>query len=78
MSRNKTDYTKKYARDSSVSLPKNSSIFKLEENYKCLPVNILATNLKVYLSKVNCNASASWNDFDKAISTLKDLLPEKC
>ena len=60
-----------YARDSSLSLPKTSDIFKLKEKYKSLSVNRLSKNLKVYLSKVTTNANVSWEDFDRAVSYLK-------
>ena len=61
----------RYARDSSLSLPKTSDIFKLKENYKPLSVDRFSKNLKVYLSKVTTNASVSWEDFDHAVSVLK-------
>ena len=61
----------RYARDTSLSLPKSSEMFRLKEKYKPLATDKFATNLKVLFSKVNCNASASWDDFDKAVESLK-------
>ena len=53
-----------------VALPKKSELFRLKEKYKPLPVERLAANLKVYLGKVSTNASASWDDFDSAITSI--------
>ena len=62
----------RYARDTTLSLPKKSDLFKLKERYKPLSVSTFATNMKVYLAKVTTNASANWEDFDRAISVLKN------
>ena len=61
----------RYARDTTLSLPKKSELFRLKEKYKPLPVGKFATNLKVYLGKVCTNASVSWEDFDRAVAALK-------
>ena len=62
----------RYARDTSLSLPKKSELFRLKEKYKSLPIAKFSGNLKVYLGKVSTNASASWEDFDRAVKTLKN------
>ena len=64
----------RYARDTTLSLPKTSDIFKLKEKYKSLSVERLATNIKVYLSKVSANASADCDDFNNAIAHFKSAL----
>ena len=61
----------RYARDTTLSLPKKSELFRLKEKYKPLSVEKFAGNLKVYLGKMSTNASASWDDFDRAVATLK-------
>ena len=62
----------RYARDTSLSLPKKSELFRLKEKYKSLTIAKFSGNLKVYLGKVSTNASASWEDFDRAVKTLKN------
>ena len=61
----------RYIRDSTLSLPKNSPIFRLKEKYKNLSSGTYAKNLKVYLSKISSSAAATWNDFDDAICKLQ-------
>lgn len=61
----------RYARDTTLSLPKKSELFRLKEKYKPLSVEKFAINLKVYLGKVSTNASATWEDFDRAVASLK-------
>ena len=47
----------RYARDTTLSLPKKSDLFRLKEKYKALSVEKFAANLKVYLGKISTNAS---------------------
>ena len=61
----------RYARDTTLSLPKSSPLFRLKDKYKKLPLETYQKNLKVYLSKVSCAASTTWEDFDDAISRLQ-------
>ena len=61
----------RYARDTTLSLPKKSELSRLKEKYKPLSVEKFAINLKVYLGKVSTNASATWEDFDRAVASLK-------
>ena len=57
----------RYCKNTSLSLPKASPLFRLKENYKNLPVSVYQTNLKTYLSKISCCANVSWADFDSVI-----------
>jgi len=52
----------RYARDTALSIPKSSDIFRLLKNYKKLSVNVYATNLKVYLGNISCRAYATVMD----------------
>ena len=56
----------RYARDTSLSMPKSSSLFRLKENYKNLNASTYQQNLKTYLSKIHCNIDVSWSNFDEA------------
>ena len=60
----------RYARDTSLSLPKSSPIFRLKQNYRNLPIDTYAQNLKTYLSKVSCTVKCTWADFDDALKNL--------
>ena len=64
----------RYCRDTTVSLPKKSDLFRLQEKHKPLPVGRLAANLKTYLGKISTNASANWEDFDNAASCIPSKL----
>ncbi|KAK6171675.1 hypothetical protein SNE40_018117 [Patella caerulea] len=59
----------RYARDTSLSIPKTSDIFHMKKDYKNLPLNTYASNLKVYLSKVGCKADVTMVDFNQALDT---------
>ena len=61
----------RFARDSTLSLPKTSVIFRLKEKYRPLPAKIFARNFKVYLDKVSSNTSVTWQDFMEALTVLK-------
>ena len=60
----------RYARDTALSVPKTSNIFRLKKNYKNLPTEVYATNIKVYLNKVSCRSDVSMDDFKAAINKL--------
>ena len=60
----------RYARDTSLSLPKSSALFRLKEKYKNLPTFTYQQNLKTYLSKIHCNIDVTWTDFDEALGKL--------
>ena len=58
----------RYARDTTLSLPKSSSIFRLKEK---LAVETYRLNLKVYLSKVSSSSFTTWEDYDNAMLQLQ-------
>ena len=66
----------RYARDTTLSLPKSSDLFRLRESYQALPTKKLAKNLKVYLDKASSNASVTWADFDAAVSAIAETTME--
>ena len=69
--KNKRMYTEvRYARNTSVTFPKNSDIFRLKKNYKNLDTNVYSANLKVYLDKVSCNVNMDYDDFKTALHKL--------
>ena len=57
----------RYAWDTTLSLPKNSPIFRLKEKYRNLSIDTYSKNLKVYLSKVSSITATTLEDFDDAI-----------
>ena len=61
----------RYARDTTLSLPKSSGLFRLRDKYKKLPIDTYSKNLKVYLSKISSSSSTTWEDFDGAVSKLQ-------
>ena len=69
----KTDrlYTEvRYARDTCLSLPKKSPIFRLKRDYKNLSYFEYSKNLCVYLDKISTNASVTDSDFSDALTKL--------
>ena len=60
----------RYARDTSLSLPKSSPIFRLKQNYRNLPIDTYVQNLKTYISKVSCTVKCTWAYFDDALNNL--------
>ena len=60
----------RYHRDTCVSLPKSSDIFRIMRNYRLLPSDEYATNLMIYLDKVQANTSMTKDDFVSALSAL--------
>lgn len=60
----------RYARDTSLSLPKSSDLFRLMKDHKKLPMNTYAVNLKLYLSNITSNADVTLDDFSKAMDTI--------
>ena len=59
----------RYARDTSLSMPKNSDIFRLMKDHRRLSEETYATNLKLYLDNVVSIADVTMDDFDRAIDT---------
>ena len=57
----------RYARDTSLSMPKNSDIFRLIKDHRRLSGETYATNLKLYLNNVVSIADVTMDDLDRAI-----------
>ena len=62
----------RYARDTSLTLPKSSPIFRLKDNHKNLPIAKYREHLKTYLSKVTYNVNVEWIEFDTAVEKLSN------
>ena len=60
----------RYARDSCVSFPKNSDIFRLKKAYKNLDSKTYGENLIIFLDKVSYRANVDMNDFEAALDAL--------
>ena len=60
----------RYASDTSLSMPKNSDIFRLMKDHRRLSEETYATNLKLYLDNVVSIADVTMDDLDRAIDTL--------
>ncbi len=60
----------RYARDTSLCIPKTSDIFRLKKDYKNLSSEQYVKNLKVYLSNTASNVGATVQDLNEAINTL--------
>ena len=58
------------ARDSCVSFPKNSDIFRLKRNYKNLDSASYCDNLVVFFDKITFRNSVTMEDFDSALNAL--------
>ena len=61
----------RYARNTSLSLPKSSDVFRLKKKYKNLSTQEYSSNLKTYLNKVRCKVNMDYNDFQSALEILK-------
>ena len=69
--KNKRLYTEvRHAKNSSLSFPKQSELFRLKKNYKNLDNETYAKNLCAYLSKVTCTINMNNTDFRSAIKKL--------
>lgn len=60
----------RYARDSSVSFPKNSDIFRLKRNFRNLDAKTYADNLVAFLDKICFKNNVDMADFDEALRNL--------
>ena len=56
----------RHAKNSSVSFPKVSEIFRLKKNHKTLPNEIHAKKLMAYLKRVSCHIGMDLGDFREA------------
>ena len=63
----------RYARNTSVTFPKVSDIFRLKKNYKNLDTSVYGANLKVYLDKVSCKVNMCYTDFKAALQKLSKV-----
>jgi hypothetical protein len=63
----------RYARDTSLSLPKSSDIFRLLKDHQKLPIETYVTNLKLYLDNIVSNASVTMEDLHRAIESITHL-----
>ena len=61
----------RHAKNSSVSFPKVSELFRLKKNHKNLPNEIYVQNLKTYLKKISCHIDMDMDDFRKALDKMK-------
>ena len=60
----------RHAKNSSLSLPKSSDIFRLKRKGKNLPSKEYAENLSTYLSKITCTVNMELRDFQEALNNL--------
>jgi hypothetical protein len=60
----------RYARDTSLSLPKTSDLFRLIKDHKKLPLSTYAVNIKLYLDNITSNAEVSIDDLSKVMDAL--------
>ena len=60
----------RYARDTSLSLPTTSDIFRLMKAHAKLATATYARNLKTHLSNVSSRSEATLEDFDWALDEL--------
>ena len=61
----------RYARDSCVSFPKNSDIFRLKKGYKNLDSKSYSENLMVFLDKVSFRNCVEMSDFCAALDKMQ-------
>ena len=60
----------RHAKNSSLSFPKQSEIFRLKKNNRNLDTDMYVKNICTYLSKVTCHVSMDHSDFREAIDKL--------
>jgi len=60
----------RYARDTSLSLPKTSDLFRLMKDYRKLPVETYVVNLKIYLNNITSNVGVTLDDFNQAMDVI--------
>ena len=59
----------RYAKDTSLSMPKNSDIFRFMKDHRRLSEETYAINLKLYMDNVVSIADVTMDDLDRAIDT---------
>ena len=60
----------RYARDTCVSFPKNSDIFRLLKDYKKLDSKSYGDNLVIYFDKITFRNNVEMSDFENALAEL--------
>ena len=61
----------RHAKNSSISFPKASEVFRLKKAYKNLPNDVYAKNLVVYLKRISSCVEVDMSDFKDALEKLK-------
>ena len=62
----------RYARDTSLSIPKTSDIFRLMKDYKKLAIKKYATTLRLFLDNGTTKTQSLKSDLSKSTRSLKD------
>ena len=62
----------RHAKNSSVSFPKVSELFRVKKAYKNLPNDMYAQNLIAYLKRISCHINMDMGDFRAALAKLKE------
>ena len=60
----------RHAKNTSLSYPKKSEIFRLKKASKNLSTDTYSTNLKAYLNKLAFHVNMNPDDFDDALNKL--------
>lgn len=61
----------RHAKNSSLSYPKSSELFRLKKNFKNLPTDVYAMNLCSFLDKISFKAEMTMIDFQQALESLE-------
>ena len=67
----------RYCRDTCLSLPKSSELFRLRKNYKKLALTAYSKNLKIYSqcsAELQYSAEVTWKDFDAVVRSIKTII----
>ena len=62
----------RFAKNSSLSYPKSSDIFRLKQKGKNLSTSEYAVNLSTYLNKITCNVDMQFSDFKEALMKISE------
>ena len=62
----------RFAKNSSLSYPKSSDIFRLKQKGKNLSTVEYAVNLSTYLNKITCNVEMQFSDFKEALLKISE------
>ena len=61
------------AKNSSLSFPKSSEVFRLKKKWKNLETSTYSSNMVAYLSKIMCHVNLDFSDFKEALEKLSAL-----